>query len=175
MAKKELFMEARNVISGASKNLDEKILSKATELKPRVVSLASRLNEILGYIDSLLGGVEQKISEETKSNIASLGSWFYITFYKDSFSIIRNKPYTIVISYRKGEGRVYLRTRKFKANISPRTIELSQMAMKVEIDLTSPRDFENKLPEIRYLLRTFGKIIEYQLLPVAEKRLGVLA
>lgn len=174
MAKKELITEARNVISGASKNLDEKILSKATELKPRVVSLASRLSEILGYIDSILGGVEQRIGEETKSNILSLGSWFYVTFYKDSFSIVRNKPYTIVISYRKGEGRVYIRTRKFKATISPRIIELTQMAMKAEIDLTSPRDFENKLSEIRYLLRPLGKIIEHQLLPVAEKRLGIV-
>ncbi len=174
MTKKELITEARNVINAANKNLEEKILSKATELKPRVVSLASRLSEILGYIDSILDGVEQKVGEETKSNVVSLGSWFYVTFYKDSFSIVRNKPYTIVISYKKGEGRVYVRTRKFKAAISPRIIELSQMAMKVEIDLTSPRDFENKLPEIRYLLRPLGKIIEYQLLPVAEKRLGVV-
>jgi len=164
--------EARNVVKSSMQRIDNRVLSRSAELKAKIVSIASRIYDLLNYIDLILGGVEERISKEEKETYA-FGPYFYLALYKDSFVIVRSKPYTITISYKKGDGKVYIRTRNFKAVISPTILELTKYNMKISVDVGSVEDIVSKIAELRYLLRTFGRIIEFQLLPLAEKRLGI--
>lgn len=170
---KEVLVEARSIVKSAMDRIDKRILSRSTELKPRIVSISSRMHEILNFIDAIIGGIIDRIEEAETNKPISFGPFFYLAPYKDAFALIRSKPYTITISYRKGEGKLYVRTKNFKAVITPTTMELAKLAMKIDVDLGSVEDITKKLTEIRYLLRSLGRIIEYQLLPVAEKRLGL--
>ncbi|ABN69588.1 hypothetical protein Smar_0480 [Staphylothermus marinus F1] len=170
---KDTLIEARNVVRSAMESIDRRILSRSTELKARTVSVASRIYEVLNFIDAILGGVIDRVGEEDASRIVSFGTYFYLAPYEDSFTLVRSKPYMITISYKKGEGKLYVKTKNFKAEITPSTMELTKLSMKIKVDLRSPEDISKKLPEIKYLLRSLGRIIEYQLLPVAEKRLGL--
>jgi hypothetical protein len=171
---REVVGEARSIIRSAMDRIDKRVLSKSAELKPRLVSIASRIHELLHFIDAILGGLYDKIGEETGAGkTLSFGPFLYVSLYSEAFTLVRSKPYTITLSYRKGEGKVYVRTRNFKAAITPTTLELSKLAMKISIDIGSIDDLSKNLSEVKYLLKSFGRIIEYQLLPVAEKRLGI--
>ncbi|ADI31457.1 hypothetical protein [Staphylothermus hellenicus] len=170
---KDTLLEARNVVRSAMELIDKRILSRSTELKIRIVSVASRIYEILSFIDAILGGTIDRIGEKDTGKIVSIGTYFYLAPYKDSFTLIRSKPYTITISYKKGEGKLYVKTKNFRAIITPTTMELTKLSLKINVDLRSAEDISKKLPEIKYLLRSLGRIVEYQLLPVAEKRLGL--
>jgi hypothetical protein len=171
---KEVVGEARSVIKSAMDRIDKRILSKSAGLKPRLVSVASRVYELLHFIDAILGGLYDKISEDAGAGkTLSFGPFFYVSLYNDSFILTRSKPYTITLSYRRGEGKILVRTRNFKAAITPTTLELAKLAMKISIDIGSIDDLSKNLSEVKYLLKSFGRIIEYQLLPVAEKRLGI--
>ncbi len=169
-----ILTEARNVVKSSMQRIDNRVLSRSAELKAKIVSIASRIYDLLNYVDLILGGVEERISKEEKEKETyAFGPYFYLALYKDSFVLVRSKPYTITISYKKGEGKIYVRTRNFKAVISPTTLELTKYNMKISVDVGSIENIVSKIAELRYLLRTFGRIIEFQLLPLAEKRLGI--
>ncbi len=171
---REVVGEARSIVRSAMDRIDKRILSRSTELKPRLVSIASRIYELLHFIDTILGGLYDKMGEETSTGkTLSFGPFFYVSLYSDAFILVRSKPYTITLSYRKGEGKISVRTRSFKAIITSTTLKLVKLAMKISIDIGSVDDLSRNLSEIKYLLKSFGRIIEYQLLPIAEKRLGI--
>ncbi|MCD6301118.1 MAG: hypothetical protein J7L82_03505 [Staphylothermus sp.] len=169
-----IISEARNVVKSSMQRIDRRILSRSTELKANIVSIASRMYDLLNYLDLILGGVEDRITKEEKeSNTYAFGPYFYIAMYGDSFTLVRSKPYTITVSYKQGEGKIYIRTRNFRAVISPTILELTKYNMNINVDVGSIEDITSKFPELKYLLKTFGRIIEFKLLPLAEKRLGI--
>ncbi len=169
---KDVILEAKNVLDSAISRIENRVLSKAVELKPRTVSIAQRISSLLSYMSTMLEGVAEKVEENKK--ITSIGSWLYVVLDKNTFTLIRSKPYTITISYRKGDGKVYLKTRRFKAMITPASLELQYLAMKINIDVGSVDDIIKMESELKYLLKKMGRIVEFQLLPVVEKRLSLL-
>lgn len=168
MAGKDTVLEAKNILDSAVNRVENRVLSRSAELKARTVSLAQRIGELLTYLSTIMGGIAERIEED--KNIISYGPFLYVALYKDSFTLVRSKPYMITLSYRKGDGRIYLRTRNFKAAISPTILELQYLAMKINVDFGDVSDIEGKATELRYLLRRFGRIVEFQLLPIIEKR-----
>jgi hypothetical protein len=170
MSNKDLVLEALSVTNSFSKRVDSRVLSKATELKQRIVSIAQRIYDL----SSSLAGILEKLSklvEKGDKNIISIGRHLYAIFYSEGFAIIRNKPYTITVSYVKGEGQLIVRSRGFEAVFTPTTIRLKYMNMNVEVDAGSPKELTDYQVELKYLLRKLGRIIEYQLLPVIEARI----
>ncbi len=171
MASRDVVLEAKSVLDSLSERIESRVLRRSTELKPRIVSLAGRMSELTGYVSSILGGLASIIEEGKRTKLYRLGEWFYTVFEDNGFVMVRSKPYVITLSYRRGDGRIYVRTRNFEAGFSPSQLALKHLAMKVEVDPGSPKDIEEKQAELKYLLRKLGRIIEFQLLPVAEKRL----
>lgn len=171
MASKDIVLEAKNIVDTLAQRIDSRVLSKAVELKPRIVSLAQRMYDLSSMLSSILGALAERAEAEKDKRILRLGSWFYAVLARDSFVVIRSKPYTMVLSYHKDEGKLYLRTRNYTAVFTPSTIEMKYLAMKERVDPGSPKEIAEKQSELKYLLKRLGRIIEFQLLPVAEKRL----
>ena len=61
-----ILAEARNVVKSSMQRIDNRVLSRSAELKTRVVSIASRIYDLLNYLDLILGGVEERVSREEK-------------------------------------------------------------------------------------------------------------
>ncbi len=173
MVSGDVLLEAKNVVDSLSQRVDSRVLAKSVELKPRIISLAQRIYELSGLLSDILNRAASIVEEGKRQRIYRIGTWFYLVLDKDSFVMVRNKPYTITISYRRGVGRLHVRTRGFEASFSPTQLSLKYYAMSISIDPGSPKEIEEYQGELKYLLRKLGGIIEFQLYPIAEKRLPV--
>lgn len=173
MVSKDVLLEAKNVVDSLSQRVDSRVLAKSVELKPRIVSLAQRIYDLSSLLSDIINRAASIVEEGKRQRIYRVGSWFYLVLDKDGFVLVRNKPYTMTVSYRRGDGRLYVRTRGFEAVFSPSQLSLKHYAMSISIDPGSSKEIEDYQGELKYLLRKLGGIIEFQLYPVAEKRLPI--
>ncbi|OYT40462.1 MAG: hypothetical protein B6U89_02075 [Desulfurococcales archaeon ex4484_58] len=172
MKPKELLMKASNTLSIVSNRIESKVLNQSTKLKPEIISISSRLNELITYINGILRSISERIGDETDvDSVVDFGKYFYIVFHKDRFVLIRNKPKYIIISYDSGKDEIHVKSRKLSVKISTASLEASLLTIKVSIDPGNIEDYINKFNELRYIMKSFGKIIEYYMLPLTEKRL----
>ncbi len=172
MPRKDLLIEAKNVADLLAKRVDERVLSKAAQLKPSIISIAQRIYDLTTYLSAIFNGLTEKIGVEERA-VMSIGPHLYLAFTDDKVVLIRSRPYSIVISYDKDKDEIMVKTRNGYAVFSPGRILLQKLNMKIEFDPTDVNEITNKYPEIRYLLRFIGKIIEFTLVPLLEKRIGL--
>ncbi len=172
MPGKELLVEAKNTADLLVKRVDDRVLSKAAQLKPSIVSIAQRIYDLASYLSAIFNTLAEKIGEESKE-VLSFGPHLYLVIADEKVALIRSKPYSIIVSYDKKNDEITVKTRNGYAVFSPGRIVLCKLNMKIDFDPADVNDITSKYPEIKYLLRFIGKTIEFTLVPLLEKRIGL--
>ncbi len=172
MPRKDLLIEAKNVADLLAKGIDGRVLSKAAQLKPSIISIAQRIYDLTTYLSAIFNSLAEKLGAEERP-VMSIGPHLYLVLTDDKVVLIRSRPYSIIVSYDKGKDEITVNTRNGYAIFSPGRIVLQKLNMKIEFDPTDVDEITNKYPEIRYLLRFIGKTIEFTLVPLLEKRIGL--
>jgi len=170
--RKDLLIEAKNVADLLAKRVDDRVLSKAAQLKPSIISIAQRIYDLTTYLSATFNSLAERLGAEERP-VMSIGPHLYIVFTDDKIVLIRSRPYSVIVCYDKGKDKITVKTRNGYAIFSPERIVLQKLNMKIEFDPTDVNEITNKYPEIRYLLRFIGKTIEFTLVPLLEKRIGL--
>ncbi|NPA98639.1 MAG: hypothetical protein GXO43_04600 [Crenarchaeota archaeon] len=172
MPGKKLLIEAKSTADRLMKRVDDRVLSKAAQLKPSIVSVAQRIYDLSSYLSAIFNTLAERIGKEDKE-VLSFGPHLYLVITGGKTALIRSKPYSIIVSYDKKNSEITVKTRNGYAVFSPGRIVLCKLNMKIDFDPTDVNDIINKYPEIKYLLRFIGKTIEFTLVPLLEKRIGL--
>ncbi len=173
MKARELLIEAKNIISTASDRIESRALSQSTRLKPEIISMVTRVRDLLNHISRILDMFIEKTGEDIENNtVINIGKHFYIAFYEKEFVIIRSKPYYTSLSYDKEQGRIYIKTRKMIAYFDETTLAATYYMVGASIKIDDVDEYISNYYELRYVLRELGRVIEQYLYPLVEKRLS---
>lgn len=174
MKAKDLILEAVNVAYQGATKIENNVLSRSTEARTEILSLASRTRDLYEGMGRVLKAISTRIPGEAGSDIAlSLGSYFYVVVYSNEFVVVRGKPFHIMMSYSKGGERIGLKTRYLTAYLGLNSMEVSLYSIKTKLLIGSLEDYITNYNELKYVLKPLNNIVERYLEPLVEARLGV--
>lgn len=175
MANKDLLINAKNLFLNTSNVIDQRVLSQSENLKAEIISLISRIRDLLENLSNIFDSLSKKIGDKIgDKNIISLGKYFYLVFYKDGFILVRTKPFYMILAYDKGMEKASIKSKNLVIDITSSEINMKYIAIKASIKITELEDYKSQYNEIKYILRKFGKIVEQYLLPLVETRLKTI-
>jgi len=167
-----MILEAKNVLKTAQERVEAKILSQSTKIDPVIVSYASNINKILDTVNRVIDVISNSLSENIDiGRLVKLDNYLYVSLYSDGFVITRGKPYHIMLSYNKGDGRIYIRTRKLTAHIDGKNLFINHLAIKASIEIDEPDSYKPKLNEMKYLLKKLNHVVENYLVQILARKL----
>lgn len=165
----ELVIEAKNTLETLDNRINNNILSRAATLKPQVISLAKRIQDLLKFVRKILDLLEKNYGEMKPSSTVVVEPLWSISVYGDKLVVTRHKPRVISISYSKSDGAVYIRSKDYAIVVKKGVIQMGRQAIKVELDPGDPEELASKQDDIRYVLKEVMPSIELMNIALEKK------
>ncbi len=157
---KELSNDAIALLKSLNTRIDSRVISKASTLKPQVVSIASRFIDISNMLVKMFEGISEKYGDVKADEVVRIEPSWTISVIDEKLIITRLKPTVVSISFSKQDSKITVSSKKHHLEIQPGSIRLRRLGMSVDFDPGDPDNILNKINEIKYLLREIAYIIE---------------
>ncbi|MCD6487865.1 MAG: hypothetical protein J7K21_01395 [Desulfurococcales archaeon] len=165
----ELAKEALSVLNTFMSRIENNALAKVATLKPQVVSIAQRFMELGNLLSRIFNSSLKKLGELEQGRSLYIHPWWSLSVYGDRTVITRHKPFTISFTYISSENKIVVKTKRYKAELSGAHVVLRKLGYKIELDPGDPGELNNKVNDIKYLLKEIFYPIEQAVL-IAEKK-----
>ncbi len=166
----EFIDEALGILNSFRNGIESRVLSKASTLKPSIVSVAQNIIEVASMMSKVLELARNKARDLDEGDVVVVDPWWSISVYSDRILVTRHKPLTASVSYNKSKRTVTFRSKVMKLEVSIDHVLIQKLGAKVVFNPSDPNDLGGKVNTIRYMLRDVARALELMSI-IAARRL----
>ncbi len=149
----ELSREAIDLLRSLRTRIENRVLAKASTLKPQVVSIGQKFIDMVGLLEKIFEAAAKKAGNLDAHESLITGGMLVISTYNDRLVISRLKPSIVSVSYSRKEGKVVVRTKLHRMEITAGNIVLHKSSSSLELDPADPDDISGKVSDIKRILK----------------------
>lgn len=166
---KELVGEALSILDRLNTRIEDNIISRAATLKPQVVSLAKRVQDLIDITKKVFVSIEKAYGDVEAPRTIIVEPLWSISVLENRLVITRHKPKTISVSYVKPEESILIRSKDYYVELRAGAIKLGRLVLSLEVDPADGEELAKKQEDIKYVLK---KVVpEVELMSIsAEKK-----
>ncbi len=165
---KELTDAAVTVLDALNTRIENNVISRAATLKPQIVSLAKRIQDLISLVKKTLLAVEKAYGDIESPKTIVVEPLWSISVFDDRLVITRHKPKTITLSYSKSEGTVVVRAKDYSVELGSGVVKMGRLVLKLEVDPADADELAAKQNDIKYVLKEV--IPEVELMSIAAEK-----
>lgn len=165
---KEVLEEAIDLAKSASKIIETNVLTKSTELKHEVLSLANRVHDLYVTLSKFFTYIMNVVPGDRGEAVYSLSKYVFVVISGGEVAYVRTKPIYLVVSYSSRDKSIQLKSKRLLVDLKRDSLNASYYFVKASITLNNSKDYVERYNELRYVMNKLQKIMDVYLVPLVK-------